>query len=127
MARSSLRAHLACEEGRGGDVDQLDDNYKLYFSFTVAVENKERSFSFTIAEENIHMHAWKAQKGMVWYYIESCSLGFVFLMIPSTRSDGEARVFRLIGTSMQRSRAWSVVLHRIMLACDSIRRRCTDV
>ena len=34
------------------DVDQLDDNYKLSFSFTVAEENKARSFSFTIAEEN---------------------------------------------------------------------------
>ena len=91
--RSSLRADPACEERRGGDVDQLDDNYKLYLSFTVAVENKERSFSFTIAEENIHRHGWTAQQSMVWYYIESCSLGFVFRMIPSTRSDGEARAF----------------------------------
>ena len=90
-------------------------------------KTKERSFSFTIAEENIHRHGWTAQQSMVWYYIESCSLVFVFRMIPSTSSDGEARMFRLIGTSMQRSKAWSVELHRIMLACDSIRRRCTGV
>ena len=93
-ARSSLRADPMCEEGTRGDIDQLDDNYKLYFSFTVAVENKEQSFSFTIAEENIHRHGWTAQQSMVWYYIESCSIGFVFRMIPSTRSDGEARIHR---------------------------------
>ena len=51
-ARSLLRANPTCEEGRGGDVDQLDDNYKLSFSFTIVEENKARSFSFTIAEEN---------------------------------------------------------------------------
>ena len=36
-------------------------------------------------------------------------------------------VFRVIGTGMQRSKAWSVVLHRVTLACDSIRQRCTGV
>jgi hypothetical protein len=38
-----------------------------------------------------HRYGRKALKGMVWYYIESCSPVFVFRMIPSTRSDGEAR------------------------------------
>ena len=54
-------------------------------------KTKERSFSFTIAEENIHRHGWTAQQSMVWNYIESSSLGFVFRLIPSTRSDGAAR------------------------------------
>ena len=40
-----------------------------------------------------HMHGREALKGMLPYNIESCSRVFVFRMIPSTQSDGEAPPF----------------------------------
>ena len=39
----------------------------------------------------VHRHGRTTLKGMVLYYIESRSPVFVFRMIPSTRSDEEAR------------------------------------
>ena len=36
-------------------------------------------------------HGHQIHKGIMWYYIESCSLVSIFRMIPSTRLDGEAR------------------------------------
>ena len=41
-----------------------------------------------------HRHEREALKGMLPYNIESRSRVFVFRMIPSTRSDGEAPPFR---------------------------------
>ena len=40
-----------------------------------------------------HRHGREALKGMLPYNIESHSRVFEFRMIPSTRSDGEARAF----------------------------------
>jgi len=40
-----------------------------------------------------HRHGREALKGMLPYNIESRSRVFVFRMIPSTRSDGEAQAF----------------------------------
>ena len=40
-----------------------------------------------------HRHGREALKGMLPYNIESLSRVFEFRMIPSTRSDGEARAF----------------------------------
>ena len=40
-----------------------------------------------------HRHGREALKGMLPYNIESRSHVFVFRIIPSTRSDGEARAF----------------------------------
>ena len=54
--------------------------------------------------------------------VMSCALMKAWTFLPFFVS-----VFRLTGMGMERSKAWSVVLHRIMLACDSIKWRCTGV
>ena len=55
-----------------------------------------------LLDKGVDSIRWRGT-GMVWYYIESRSSVFVFRIIPSTRSDGEARALIAQRHSLVRS------------------------